>query len=253
MEPLAIAPREVSPAAGAPEERPQFTESDLPTPPLAALAPGSGPMRDGRQPFSVATMTMTQQTSAWGAAHSSILQPPGTATAAGGFDPTRPFQVAVSHDPRKGPPATGGFAPPTTAPIGASFAPPAGVPMGVPRPQAGPVGVADIWRELTPGVVISLAIGCFLPFLSLIGYSLAIAFATRVQRERATIRNVFIGGASVIGLVALVALFTADRKFADWWMIVGWWSLAACWLTLPIVAVLIYRSLTGGKFSSTPF
>lgn len=261
-EPLEIAPAEVSPAAGAPQIRPEFSEPSLPAPPLAGLAPQTGPTRDARTPFSVAAMTMTQQTSAWGAAHSSILQAPGTASAVGGFDPTRPFQVAKSIDTRSaGTLGADSFAPPSGAPVGTyappdappmgQFGPPNGAPMGPPR-HSGPVGVADVWRELTPGVGITLLIGCFLPFLSLVMYGLAFAFATRIRRETAIIRGVFIGGSSLLGLVGIVGLITTT-DFADWWLATGWWALAISWVTLGTVVFLIYRSLTGGRLRSTPF
>lgn len=249
VEPLEVAPPAVSPAAGAPVMRPQFTEPQWPVPELAALAPAADPTRDGRIPFSVASMTMTQQTSAWGAAHSSVLQPPGSVTAAGGFDPTRPFRVAGA-DPRAALP--GGFAPPSGTPVGQS-APPSAPPQGVSFRQAGPIGVADVWRELTPGVVIGLGIGCFLPFLSLVVYGIAFAFATRVRIQKALIRYVFIGGSSLLGLVAAIALFTGEGGFADWWMALGWWALVVCWLTLATCVLIVYRALTGGRLTSTPF
>ncbi|WP_028709063.1 hypothetical protein [Propionicicella superfundia] len=252
-----------SPAVGAPAERPHdFTQPDRPTPALASLVPAPAASRDATVPFAVAAMTLTQESSAWGAAHSSMLQQPGSVTTSG-FDPTRPI-ITSGHRPAaaaptpSAPAVTPGepSAPPATA---TAFPPPgqaqgAGGPMPAPGypPPAGRIGVRQVWDALTPGVALGLAFGCVLPVVSLMTYLVAFAFSFRVRHGQPAIRNTFTGGVAVLATVALISLLTTD-DFGGWWMSLGVWALVASWVTLPLCAVFVYRSLNGASGGRAPF
>jgi hypothetical protein len=263
---LPVPSPEISPAAGAPAERPaDFAQPTSPAPALASLVAPPPAQRDASQPFEVASMTLTSESSAWGAAHSSVLQPQGSAMAAG-FDPTRPIVPTggtplASFPPPAGdamPPAS--FAPPGGAP--APFATPGQAPAGYPPPgpylppgQSPPVapgraGFAATFAALTPGVVIGLAIGCFLPVVSLMTYLIAFAFSFRVRVAQPAIRYTFVVGVSLVGAIALISLLTAD-DFGGWWMTIGWWALFASWITLVLTAILAHRSVAEGNNGSS--
>jgi hypothetical protein len=246
---LPVPSPEISPAAGAPAERPaDFAQPTSPAPALASLVAPPPARRDASQPFEVASMTLTSESSAWGAAHSSVLQPQGSAMAAG-FDPTRPI-VPTGGTPLASfpPPAGDAMSPASFAPPGAPapFATPGQAPGQRPPGAPGQTGFAATFAALTPGVVIGLAIGCFLPVVSLMTYLIAFAFSFRVRVAQPAIRYTFVVGVSLVGAIALISLLTAD-DFGGWWMTIGWWALFASWITLLLTAILAHRSVAEGN------
>jgi hypothetical protein len=237
---LPVAEPRQSLANGAPVQRPdEFHQPSVPVPALASLAPRIEPTRDAHQPFEVASMTLTRESSAWSSAHSSVLQPHG-ADAAAGFDPMRPILTSAPQ------PGSSEFAPPSGAPVQAGgFAPPA------PYQTAG--RQVNVWQDLTPSVVVLLGLGCLIPPVSAIMYTLAFVFSGRVVFARRAVRLTFSIGSSLLGLIALVTLFTGQDGFGGWWMGLGWWSLLACWITLPLCALWVYRDTGDGSGSRGPF
>lgn len=248
--PLQVAPKEPSLADGAPPQRPtDFAQPTTPAPDLASLVPSNDVTRDATKPFEVASMTLTQEASAWGAAHSSTLDP--QAPASTGFDPSRPITTSSQRVP-----GVASFAPPTSAPV--SIAPGQSAP-GTSAPGAyypppapsGPVGIRAIWDGLTPGVAISLLIGGVIPPLSFVTYFVAFGFSFRVMPGARGVRTTFTVGLIVIGFGAILSILGAPG-FAEWWSRVGWWSLWTSWATLIVAGIMVYRGLTGGNAPS-PF
>lgn len=230
----------VSPADGAPVDRPaDFTQPDAPVPALTSLAPAPSDPRDPTAPFAVGSMTLTQDTSAWGAAHSSVLEPAGRA-AGPGFDPTRPLASERHTAP---PPSF----PPPMAPV-TSSPPPPGSSGG--QPQSGPVQA--VFTALTPGVAVSLLVGCFVPLVSTVTFIIALAFSFRVQQGQPAVRTTMMAGAGALAFGGLIGLAATGGDFAAWWMMLGWTALVVSWVALAICVAFVHRALRGNA-PRTPF
>ncbi len=253
----------VSPADGAPVNRPaDFTQPTAPAPALANLIPKPSAPRDPKVPFGIETMTLTRDSSAWGAAHSSVLQPAGLAGGPG-FDPTSPI---VAGGKQRGTAAA--FAPPAPETQPSSFPAPAGTqavtPAGAFAPPAGQVAAQGqptasqsgpwqrVWAGLTPAFAVTLAVGCVLPFVSLITYIAAFALSFRVRQGQPGVRITMGVGLGIITAIAFVGILLNGDDFAGWWMFVGQFSLLTSLLTMMICVLVMYRSVnrptTGGPF-----
>lgn len=193
--PLAEAAPPAPPAAATPQGEPSFVGPDDPQPELAALVPAAAPGRNPNLPFEVVTAAITSGT--W----SSGTSP----DAPGKRSPTEPFT-------EPGPPLTG-YLPvqpavqptaqlnPTPFPAPNTpqwFAPPPETRVPAAPP---PVSVGQIWRAVTPGVLVPLLIGLFFSWLSLLMVAISFALSARITYRRETIRRVYAGA------FVLVALF----------------------------------------------
>lgn len=246
---------EPSLAAGAPPQRPAGYVADprsreVPQPPLSGLAPVDASARDPQQAFDVMRSTLTAQDSAWGAAHHAGAG----ALAAGEFDPHRPFpahagSAEVATTPAPSFPAPTGA--PASAPVG--LAGPAGTPQQgaldgwfapveqAPAPQA--AAGSSFLAAITPGVVITLAVGSIISVVAPVAYLSAFFLAQRVKVAGTAVRTVFALGTTVLALVAMAGLATDGILPAMWWQGLGATATWVCGITLAVVAVVVYLGL----------
>lgn len=257
-----------SPAEGAPVERPtDFSQPAQPAPALESLVPAVRKTRDPNEPFGVATMTLTRDSSAWGAAHSSVQEASGNARGAG-FDPARPLGPVNQPAPAGAPSAA--FAPPAPAGTPSSaFAPPSPTATRAPQSslggQPGPpvaqgttpappeaLSVGAVWRGLTPGVTLGLAFGIILPFISVVAYAIAFAFGLRVQRGQPGVRVTLSIGMGTIVMGGIVVALITGNDFAAWWMTLGRFTELISILSLVGCVIAVSRSFAS-QTQRTPF
>lgn len=250
---LTAAPEE--PAAPAPEAaahrgvRPEFGPVDAPA--LADLAAPSGPDRDPREAFDVASTPMTSWTSAPAQLPQSaepaapVLPPPAafpppTAPAAPpawtpqqAFPPAAPPPVSHVPGPYAGPP-------PSVNPQG--FPPPGPPPWQQPPPAStpAPVSVRDMAAAATPGVLICLALGALITPLSIPLLVVAFTLAARIRYRRRAVRRAFSSTLyAAIGLGLLWSML-GGGVIADlylWDSIAGWarWGCLVLFVVIPLI------------------
>lgn len=242
-EPLAVQPPAPDPSAGAPTEPPVFTPPEQNTPDLATLIPVSIPSRDPQLAFEVVTAAVTSPT-AWSAAHTA---PAGATVSAPTWTPQQPFAGST--------PITGSIpAPvPTQARVPTNPAPfpEPGTPTWFAPPEAGQryqappqVGLGQVIRAVTPGVLITLAIGAVLNSLSVVMLGLSFALATRIAHRRHQVRNLYLIAAGIVGLAGVFILLT-EGFYLDWaWETASGAAQAVCWL-LPFALGLVVAVALG--------
>lgn len=242
------------PSADAPVQQPRFDAPSTPVAPLARLVPAeTGIPRDPHQPFDVVSATLIPNpagpfgsspvhaaTGAWGAAH---WTPPSQA---GGQTPgpwgppvgtpwpapTTPFPVS---GPGPQPVGTGGFPAPGSPQW---FGPgPA-----VPSPPPPVVDAGAIVTAMTPGVLITLAVGLV---YWLAPFTLCIAFflTARIQVAKVAVQRAFLGALGVLVVAAAVGALTNLGTFGDWWSVVARWALFLSVVMLVVVPLLVRREL----------
>lgn len=202
-----------------PVERPDLQAPRHPGAPLDALSADHGQSRrDPSEAFTVVASLITSNTSsAWSAAHSSVIESP--------------------VDPQWTPPApTGPGAQPTP------FAPIRG-------PQ--PITFRAFVANLTPPVAIVGLLGGLIPALAPLLFGAAFVLATRVRLARTAVLRVFAGGAAVIGLVAFISLLTGPT-LGGWWSAVGLTCLIVNWLVLLVSAWLVVQAMQDGEQPTVP-
>lgn len=261
-EPLSVAPPRHNLSADAPLRPPQnFTAPQAP--PLTVI--GTGPSGAGRnpiEPFAVAAATMTDGTSAWGAAHSmrnaqpadeQWAPPAGTPTVAttgtdhnGGRDPLRPIRVGNAAVPVVPPPddepdharwappavpvpAAGPPSPPAAVPPAGGWARPSGAPM---YPTATPAASGPVVRRmadlLTIPLVVSLALGLIPPIAPvMLVVSLLLSF--RLEARMTAVRNGIIAGTGYLVFIAVLSQLSSD-----------WWGTTTTWAWVVNIFVTIY-------------
>lgn len=245
-EPLEAHAEAPHPAAGAPADRPVFSPPETPAPILAELAPAIAPQRNPHAPFAVVASTLTGG-SAWSAVHTARPEaapvPTGpTAPAPVPWTPEQPFAAP-------GAPVTASIPPPPTLQPGAQINPPAFPAPGTPGwfgppppwarvPDAGPVTVAQMIRETTPGVLIPLLVGAVFAGLSVIMLATSFALSARIAYRRQAVRLAYGGAAGVLSLVAATSLLDETVGPYLMWDSVSAWAQFLCWV-LPVVLVLI--------------
>ncbi|MGJ3508776.1 hypothetical protein [Enemella sp. A6] len=256
--PLSTAPVRPTPSAGAPVQPPR----EFAAPQAAPLAQiGTGPglnSRNPSQPFAVAAATMTDGTSAWGAAHSmrnaepaaeqwappqgTPAVPTGASRRDGGRDPLRPINIGNTAAP-----AEQNWAPPpgSARPAGTAVAPhtaasttPYGAPPapGVPdfRPAPGPPasglrGAAEaVVRLLTPPLVVSLVLG-LIPPIAPVMLLVSMALSLRLDPRLTAVRNGIIAGTAYLIFIALLSLLSSD-----------WWGTTTNWGWVVNAFALVY-------------
>lgn len=262
---LSAAPPVPHPAEGLPLQAPDaFQPSPLPTPPLSALVPSSGPSRDPRQAFD-SGMTITEG-SAWGSAHSG----PGGAVQV--RDPKQPIITSSSFGSVTGGHGAGGhgsgaapvpvsqFAPPTGAPV--NWGPPGSSPVQQgPSPLAWnqpPAGAAWSGHGPAPQVqndafmakvkalgyalVICLVAGLFISPLSFVLLIAAIPLSLMASVKKQTLMRVAaVAAASVLLLGMLVP---GDNDAIDAIFAYSRW---ACLVVLVIDALVVWKAFEKGR------
>jgi hypothetical protein len=242
------------PAPAAPLARPRFDQPGEPVAALESLIPPLAKPRDPAVPFDVVSSTLTEASSAWSAAHWS---PP-----AGSPRPIAPPPVPPAIGPASGPwppldqyPGPGTPAPvpvpPVASPAGFPapgttqwFAPPPPPPAPPPPTTVGP---AEVALALTPGVLISLAIGGIVWPLAPISFGIAFALTTRMSAGRSLTRALFGVAAGLLGFILLFGILLGDGLLGDWWGLLARWAQILSWVMVAVGAFVVYRDLRGGR------
>jgi hypothetical protein len=113
--------------------------------------------------------------------------------------------------------------------------------------------VAELWRAATPGVLVPLLIGAFLPTLSVVMLTLSFALSARVQYRRQLVRRLFTGAFAVLALVAAVSFFDDTLSMQSWWDVVSVWALIACWILPVLVGLAVGAGIRSGDRPDRPF
>lgn len=265
------APRMAEP----PVQRPVFNQPPVPVAELAALIPVAPDTRDPQLPFEVAAATLTSD-SVWGSA-GGPLGPTASPT-----EPFRPSLVGPTlvgpSAPTAYPPPPGPWGPPPdpslpgsrgAVPVGpivngpgpygpppnGSYPPPPGFPSAgtpgwfgpgpaQPPPVRGPVTVGQVVAAATPGLVVTLVVAGLIPVTSPVMLVIATLLTRQVRTAGSRVRLVLriaVGFVAFIGLV--VGLSGSSYGFADWWSVVGGWSVFTSWVSLVVVLLLVTLEL----------
>lgn len=231
-------------------QEPLFSPPSAPTADLASLLPASVPQRDPRQAFEVVSATVAGPgPTAWGAAHSSA---PDAST----WTPQQPLTASAP------PPATAATA---TPPAPSLPAPPslpgAGqVPTWYSPPPEGtrfitesqpqsPPNLQAIWRAMTPGVGITLAVGALLGVASVVMLVLAAILSGRIRVAREGVTRAF---AVAMGWTALTTVPTLLVQGFDPLALIdaaNVWAQLCCWVLLVLVPVIVSIGLKPGRRS----
>jgi hypothetical protein len=243
--PLPLAPPVQQMAALAPKERPAFDQPPVPLVPLATLVPAGEEPRDPQVPFAVVSSPMTSD-SAWGAVHWGGA-PTGSPAGFGALTarpgpPSAPLPVPGAQplppDNRFPAPGTPGW-----------FGPGPHEMQPSPPPQ---VTAKAVWDAATPGMCICLAVGGLVYVVAPILFAVAFGLSRSVQVAREQVRRAFAVGTALLGLIGVIAALANDEGFAQWWAVVGGWSVVACWGMLLTTLVLVHRGLRAGERPSRP-
>lgn len=235
--------------APAPLARPAFADPSQPGPPLADLVPAPPAQRDPNEPFDVVASLATADSSAWAAAHWS---PPAS--------PAPPLPPAPPLQPAQLPPQANQFqAPPPYPPAGAPYPAPGTPQWFVPGPgyqqpaypPAKPTA-RTVLAAVTPGVLISLAIGGLIWTLAPVTVVLAYLLTGRMTHGRTPTRATFGVVLGLLGAVGLLALVSADGLFSQWWDTVAAWACFGSWVLLVASIIAAYRALQQGRPDPPP-
>lgn len=219
-------------------EAPSFAVPEGDRPDLAALVPSAAPGRNPNVPFEVSVAAIT--TGGWSA---------GAAT--GARLPTQPFTSA-------GPPLTGYL--PTQqvvqpnaqlnpAPFPAPntpqwFAPPPQTRIPAPPPA---VTVGQIWRAVTPGVLIPLLLGMVFSWLAILMLAVSFALSARIPHRRDAIRRSYMVALSLLGLIGASSLlsdgYSADLLFET----LSGGAQFACLVLTFVVGLIVGAALRAGE------
>ncbi len=212
-----------------PAEEPSFVGPSGTQPELAALVPSGAPGRNPNLPFEVVTAAITAGAGSPGDA-SVTRSPTEPFTQPGpplsGYLPAQPAlqpSAQVNPAPFPAPNTPLWFAPP----------PDSRVPQAPP-----PVSIGQIWRAVTPGVVIPLLIGMIFSWLSILMLFISFTLSARIAYRRDAVRRAYsvaIVAAGAIGAFSALANgFDPDLLFAT----LSGSAQVAC-LVLPVVVGLI--------------
>lgn len=266
--PLDQAPSRSLRTADASGQQPELQPPEQPVAALDTLAAQDSHVeRNPNEPFQLVQAVMTDSTSAWSAAHSTVLSspvqqhwaPPDGAPVVTSAPAGGPSGNGASPGDSLGSGRRSILSPPPNQPIQLSGQAPS--PSG-PYPSPGsnewfgpgprqaeaepePITLGGFLTALTPFVLISLLIGGLIPPISPIVFVVAFALSSRITVAGVGVRRAFVGGAAVLGPVAVVTIFTGPT-IGDWWSAVGLTSLVVCWAVLLIAAVLVLRAMQLG-------
>jgi len=245
--PLEDPPRPGAAGADAPGEHPSFSPPELPTPDLTSLIPSAVPGRDPQLAFEVVSSAVTSPT-AWGAAHTapaplappppppvwSPQQPlsPGSTPVTGSIPAPPPVQARPDVNPSSFPaPGTPQW-----------FAPPdAGQRYQPPPPQ---VSLGQVVRTVTPGVLITLAVGALLNSFSIVMLAVSFGLASRILYRTAHVRRLYFAAFAVTGVAAVLSLVADDFYLPYAWEAASMAAQALCWL-LPFALGLVVALALG--------
>lgn len=271
--PLQVIAATDSPTA-APVERPRFDQPDAPVAPLAALVPPVEHPRDPSTPFEVVTSTVTG--SAWEAVHWSASAGPAqlppahvgvpTPAPAGVSGPFGPSVPQLQPEPQPLAPAPAPYGAPSTPPwpepqqpiatqsgtvVGPTGFPAPGTaqwftpapPMQQPYQRQLPVTAGRITTALTPGLLIVLGIGCFIPPAAPISLCIAAALVSRVQAAQVRVRQILRIAVTLLVVIGALTALGSGNGFGQWWAGLGTWALLGSWIALVACVVVVYREL----------
>src|SRR5690606_37269830 len=112
-----------------------------------------------------------------------------------------------------------------------------------PAAGSGAIEPMTVIRTITPGVLITLAVGVFFFPIAPITLCIAFALSTRITVAKQTVRNVFLAGLGVLAFFALIGALTDSDTFGDWWNFIAGWSVAiSIGVALGLLGV-VYRAL----------
>lgn len=251
----------------APLARPAFADPQQPVPQLADLVPPPPAQRDPSEPFDVVASLVTAESSAWAAAHWS--PPPQTAQpgqpypaaqppAAQSYPPVQPYPPAQPHPPVQPYPPAEPY-PPAPPQVNAPFPAP-GTPQwfvpgpGYQQPPSPPVAptARTVLAAVTPGVLITLAIGGLIWTLAPVTVVLAYLLTGRMTYGRRPTRATFGVVLGLLGAVGLLALVSADGLFSQWWAALAGWACFGSWVLLVAAVIAAYRALQQGRPDPPP-
>ena len=247
--PLESAPPVPQPAAGAPTERPAFSEPAAPVAPLETLVPLRADRRDPQQAFAVVSSTLTTG-GAWGGVHGATLaadpalpaQPQTEPFPASAFPTTAPFPTAPGASPY----ASNGFPEPGTPQW---FGP---SPYGEQPTRRGRADGRAILDAATPGLLIVLALAMLFSVLAPVLLVVAFLLARRVLVARPAVKRAFVVALGTAGTFAVIGLFPGPRGFGDWWYFLGSWSRLVALGALISTLLLVRRALLAGETPTPP-
>lgn len=261
--PLDVAPPYATTVQDAPDDRPDFGSPEAAIPLATLSAAPSEESRDPGTPFAVATAAITEESTAWSAAHWS--PPSGPPVAPGEVSPVGPW----------GPP-TGAPAGPS-GPIGlgtgqrqvtgpspdqpirlsgsdrnttAAALPQAGSVEWFgpgptpPAPAASPVTLSLFVTALSPVVLIFLLIGGLVQPMAAVAFIVAFACSALVKVSRPLVRRVFLVAAITIALITLIGLLLPNTDFFG---VLNLMSQVTSWCVLLISSTLVFLSLRRGE------
>ena len=243
--PADLAPPPAAPVQPpAPADRPAFAGPQQPVPQLAELVPPPPAQRNPNEPFDVVSSLMTAESSAWAAAHWS--QPAQPAQPVPTYPPAPPYPATQPYPPAQ-PPASAPFAAPGTPQW---FVPGPGY-QQPPSPPAVPTA-RTVLAAVTPGVLITLALGGLIWLLAPVTVVLAYLLTGRMTYGRTPTRATFGVVLGLLGAVGLLALVSADGLFSVWWDTVAGWACFGSWVLIVAAISWAYRALRQGRPDTPP-
>lgn len=230
--PLSDVPPAPDPSAGAPVEPPaRFDAPQDPVPPLTALVPDLGPVRDPYEPFQVVSAVVTDG-SAWGSVHS--VQAVAAPAAPMVWTPDQ--AVASAYAP---PPPMQGFPAPGTPEW---FGP--GAAYETNQLQV-PLSAATVTQGLSWGLIITLLLGGVMSFLSPLLLVVAYFLVSQTRYRKRIIRIGFYM-AMVILALAFAGAYLGSGDVDVAWTSMGTISVVSCWLLLLYGLVVQVVAIRGG-------
>lgn len=199
----------------------------------------------GAVPTGVDGYGMPAQQSAWGSAHA----PQATRPAGQPWAPDQPFPPAQQPTGHVQAPHSGWPPPQINPPPFPQGAPP---PWQVPPgPASGlqPVTLAQIVAAVTPGVLITLAVGGLVGALSFPLYLVASVLASRIGYRRTLLARAFsIGTFVVLGLGLLGVLYTYGTfDVMGWYDAASGWAQLANWVMALVTVLVVGDALRRGE------
>lgn len=229
IRPLGEATPSTDLSAGAPAEPPaRFDAPHDPVPPLAALVPSTGPVRNPTEPFQVASALVTDG-SAWGSAHSvqAIAAPVGAVT----WTPDQ--AVAPAYPP---PAPMQGFPAPGTPQW---FGPPTAYETHQLQVPLTPGSIAE---GLGWGLIITLLLGGIMSFMSPVLLAIGFFLVSQTRFRSQIVKIGFILAMVIVGLAGAGGIVGSD----DAWAPMCTTAVISCWVLLVYGLVVQVGAIRSG-------
>lgn len=239
-----------------PAQRPELQAPQQAVAPLDTLTADRGDdVRDPSEAFTVVASLVTDKTSAWSAAHSTVISSPVDASWAppGGTPGSQPIRLSGQPAQDLAGPAPSANGVPQSPHGQAHFGPGPGRPGTgfTPIQPPAPVSFGGFVMNLTPAVALTLILGGLIMVLSPLFFAAAFVLASRVRLARVWVLRTFTAGAILIGLVAFGAIL-GSPSLGQWWNGVSATSLICCWLALLVSAYMVLRAMQNGETPTPP-